>query len=222
MSDDDTATQAFEAVRAEVALLRRAVERLAAERADQVDYSPTLGVISKNLLATGRRVDTLSQSPLLSLTPAAVGAQVEAIAANARQSEHKAVAAARSGLDEAARALAARVASARTHDAQGYWLIATAAAGLVAGMLAFVLITGPIARTVPASWQWPEKVAANAMALPMWDAGARMMMTASPEGWNGIALDYSLVEANRGTVAACRKAAARAGKPVRCGVKVAP
>ena len=47
----DPAAVAFEAMRSELALLRRAVEGLAVERgaADVPDYSETLGVISKTL-----------------------------------------------------------------------------------------------------------------------------------------------------------------------------
>src|SRR3546814_4031817 len=68
MTDDgeDQAAQAFESLRAEVSLMRRAVERLAAERAevpDVPDYSETLGVISRNLSATAQRVDALVKSP---------------------------------------------------------------------------------------------------------------------------------------------------------------
>ena len=48
--DGDAAAEAFEAVRGEVALLRRAVERLAAERAElpaPKDYDETLGRIAQ-------------------------------------------------------------------------------------------------------------------------------------------------------------------------------
>src|SRR3546814_6417993 len=85
---EDQAAQAFESLRAEVSLMRRAVERLAAERAevpDVPDYSETLGVISRNLSATAQRVDALVKSPALSLTPEETGRQIDAASFKARR-----------------------------------------------------------------------------------------------------------------------------------------
>jgi hypothetical protein len=41
-----SAARAFEDLRSEVSLLRRAIEGLAAERRDQPDYAPTLEVLA--------------------------------------------------------------------------------------------------------------------------------------------------------------------------------
>lgn len=191
-------------------------------RADQVDYSPTLGQISQNLLAATQRVDAMAKSPLLSLTPAAVGAQVEKIAANARHSERQAMAAAQSGFDEAARVLTMRVGSALTRDEQSVWLAGSAAAGLIAGILLWMLMTGPIARAMPASWQWPEGIAAGAMGMPMWDAGLRLMAAAEPDRYARVVGEDHLIQANAEVVAACRKTAAKTRKAVRCRVKIEP
>ena len=82
MSDeqtDDPAARAFEDLRAELSLLRRAVERLTAERTelpDAPDYSETLGVISRNLSGTAQKVDALVRSPALSLTPETLNRQI--------------------------------------------------------------------------------------------------------------------------------------------------
>lgn len=43
---EDEAARAFEDLRAEVSLLRRAVERLAAEPSDTPDYAETLGIMA--------------------------------------------------------------------------------------------------------------------------------------------------------------------------------
>ena len=61
MADDEgpsEAAQAFQELRAEVTLMRRAVERLTAERMEvpePPDYSETLGVIANNITATAQR-----------------------------------------------------------------------------------------------------------------------------------------------------------------------
>ena len=108
MTDDDgedQAAQAFENLRAEVSLMRRAVERLAAERgemADAPDYSETLGVISRNLSATAQRVDALVKSPALSLTPDEITQQIGAAGYMVRREDQRLFAAARQSLEEMA------------------------------------------------------------------------------------------------------------------------
>src|SRR3546814_2199489 len=85
--------------------MRRAVERLAAERAevpDVPDYSETLGVISRNLSATAQRVDALVKSPALSLTPEETGRQIDAASFKARREDHRLFLAAKQGMDEVA------------------------------------------------------------------------------------------------------------------------
>ena len=68
MADDDgedEAARAFEGLRAEVSLMRRAVERLSAERADDShapDYSETLGVIAANITATAQGFATTTNT----------------------------------------------------------------------------------------------------------------------------------------------------------------
>jgi hypothetical protein len=62
--DDADAVRAFEALRAEVAALRRAVE----ER-DAPDDSRTPGAMGKVLTAIGSRLDRMEAHPALRLTP---------------------------------------------------------------------------------------------------------------------------------------------------------
>jgi hypothetical protein len=65
--DADPATLAFEALREEVALVRRAVAGLAAERAsiDFPDYSETLGQIMRASSAIRQSVKALAEMPAL-------------------------------------------------------------------------------------------------------------------------------------------------------------
>jgi len=44
--DESSAVQAFEGLRREISLLRRAIEGLAAEKRDQPDYGPTLEALA--------------------------------------------------------------------------------------------------------------------------------------------------------------------------------
>ncbi|MFN3727350.1 MAG: hypothetical protein ACK4SZ_13725 [Allosphingosinicella sp.] len=80
-----SAARAFEDLRGEVSLLRRAIEGLTAERRDQPDYGPTLEALAASndeLRAWARKV---SERPALQLTPQQIGEQIEAAASRFRR-----------------------------------------------------------------------------------------------------------------------------------------
>ena len=225
MTDDseDQAAQAFETLRAEVSLMRRAVERLAAERAevpDVPDYSETLGVISRNLSATAQRVDALVKSPALSLTPEETGRQIDAASFTARREDHRLFLAAKQGMDEVAARLGRHLQSDIAAGEQRRRLGYAGLIGLVAGMALWAILPGELARAMPESWHWPERMAARTLGLPMWDGGQRLMAVASPDAWRGITGAATLARDNRDAIGACRTAAARAKKAVRCTIEV--
>src|SRR3954454_16804747 len=70
----DDATRAFEGLRAEVMVLRRAVEALgpALKENRAPDYSLTLGQIAKTQAAIGAHLEAMEAHPALKLTPAAI------------------------------------------------------------------------------------------------------------------------------------------------------
>ena len=220
---EDQAAQAFETLRAEVSLMRRAVERLAAERAevpDVPDYSETLGVISRNLSATAQQVDALVKSPALSLTPEETGRQIDAASFTARREDHRLFLAAKQGMDEVAARLGRHLQSDIAAGEQRRRLGYAGLIGLVAGMAVWAILPGGLARAMPESWHWPERMAARTLGLPMWDGGQRLMAVASPDAWRGITGAATLARDNRDAIGACRTAAARAKKSVRCTIEV--
>ena len=81
----DDATRAFDDLRAEVAVLRRAVEALgpALKENRSPDYSLSLGHIAKTQAAIGTRLEAIEGHPALRMTPAAFGEQVERAVTNA-------------------------------------------------------------------------------------------------------------------------------------------
>ena len=227
MADEDDgdgeAAQAFENLRAEVSLMRRAVERLAAERAevpDVPDYSETLGVISRNLSATAQRVDALVKSPALSLTPEETGRQIDAASFTGRREDHRLFLAAKQGMDEVAARLGRHLQSDIAAGEQRRRLGYAGLIGLVAGMALWAILPGGLARAMPESWHWPERMAARTLGLPMWDGGQRLMAVASPDAWRGITGAATLARDNRDAIGACRTAAARVKKAVRCTIDV--
>jgi len=219
---EDEAARAFESLRAEVSLMRRAIERLAAERAEDghaPDYSETLGVISQNLSATAQRVDALVKSPALSLTPEETSRQIGAASFDARREDHRLFVAARQGLDEVAARLGRQLHSHTEAGEQRRRLWQVAVAGLAAGMVLWVIISGPIARALPPGWLVPERMAARSLRMPMWEGGQRLMRAGDAQAFAGVLAGNRLETANRETLVACRKQAAKAGKPVRCTIE---
>ncbi|MEW6020204.1 MAG: DUF6118 family protein, partial [Pseudomonadota bacterium] len=74
LQPSDPASEAFEWLRLEVALLRRAVEGLAAERDQPApDYSPTLAALKKSLSEVQATLEALGERPALVLGPEHLG-----------------------------------------------------------------------------------------------------------------------------------------------------
>lgn len=220
---DDLAARAFDDLRAEVSLMRRAVERLAAERAElpeAVDYSETLGVISRNLSATAQRVDALVKSPALSLTPEETSRQIDAASFTARREDHRLFLAARQGLEEVVTRIDRRL---QSHDLAGEQrrrVRRVGLAGFALGMAAWASLAGGLARAMPTSWSLPERMAARTLRMPMWEAGQRLMRAGDARAFAGVLAGNRLAVANRDALAACRRQAARANKAVRCAIEI--
>jgi hypothetical protein len=228
--------EAFDRLRAviegqdrELALLRRAVEGLAAERAhiDVPDYSETLGRMQQGVDATADRIavinDVIARSPALAITPEQMAQRIAA-AGNAARREDQAVLAKAS--EDKARIMAelrAIVGSAWTRADQKNQQVWFGLGGAAIGILAWAILPGLVAREIaPASWQWPERMAARTLDLPRWEAGQRMMQSAAPEAFANIAAGDRIVTANREVLKACRKRANKVREKVRCTVSVAP
>lgn len=219
----DDPVAAFERLRGEVSLLRHAVEGLtvARENIEIPDYEPTLERTEKILVALAQRIDPIAKSPLLSMTPDSMASQIATAATAARREDARLVAEARAGLDQAAREIGNRLASARRGDEQNRWLYIAGVGGAVLGLFLYALLAGPIARASPDSWRWPERMATRVLNEPgQWEAGQRLMQAAAPESWGGIVSGNKIVTANKDTLEGCQRAAAKARKAVRCMIDV--
>lgn len=214
----DAAAEAFEGVRGELALLRRAIEGIAArdDRPEPPDYSETLAQITKLATGTYQRAELLRKAG----EEEAVARQVAARIAGAVVEDRQAVKTAAGELRDATRALRGVAASARRGDEQNRWLVCAAIGGIVVGMIVWAVFAGIVARSVPAGWQWPERMAARTLDMPMWEGGQSMMRTAAPDAFANIAAGDRIVTANRVVLEACRKRANKTREPVRCTLNV--
>src|SRR3546814_11437547 len=93
------------------------------------------------------------------MTPGSMANEIVTAASGARREDARLVAEARAGLDQAAREIGNRLASARRGDKQNRWLYIFGGGGLVLGLLLYAVLAGPIARIMPTSWPWPERMA---------------------------------------------------------------
>ena len=138
----DEAAAAFEDLRQEVALMRRAVAGLSAERAsiEVPDYSQTLGKMAAALNAILKANKELAEAPALRMNAQNWAEQIAAASRAARQADREALDHARSGFDEITRTLSASLVSARAADAQLMWVLGAAGTGLVVGVLIGVVV----------------------------------------------------------------------------------
>lgn len=217
MADDDEGlgddpAAAFEALRAEVARVRAALEGLPTTAPD---YSPTLATIAQSLAA-------IEAHPALQSTPEAFAYQVRQALEAAQQQGGRELASAVQRVGAAGGELERLAVRQRTGREQVRQVATMTAVGAVAGVIVWVCFSGPIARALPASWRAPERMAAATLRLGRWDAGARLMRSADPASWNGLAAASSLWRDNAGVLEECTNLAARTGKPQRCSVTVKP
>lgn len=135
VDSDASSAEAFEHLRMEVALLRRAVEAFVAERAGAPDYSPTLEALRREVQVTGQVVQAMGQSPALRTSMYSLNNQLDEMrklaASKARQEWSLAV----DQLQQAARGVEQIIGTARTQDAQSKGLIAAGVMGIVIGAM---------------------------------------------------------------------------------------
>lgn len=185
--DTSLAIHAFGELRAEISLLRRAVERLTDERTSQPDYAPSLEAIAKRLEDVCASVERLSVRPGLKLTPESMAREIAAAATASRERDREMLQNAAADMNGAASNLSAALAGARSAAEQNRELRHNRVAFAVAGMVAFAILPGAIARSLPVSWAVPERIAARMLGTDMWQAGQQMMTKADPERWEQIA-----------------------------------
>jgi len=212
----DSAALAFARLQGEIALMRRAVEQLATEKANIhiPDYSTTLGEMAKRLIAIDRH-------PAMQMTPEDLATRMQAASTQARRDDHVALADAQKKHVEAIRtlrALAGDVASFNEQQRRLKWAVGS---GLLAGVLLWAVLPGFIARLVPTGWHWPERIAARTVREPtLWEAGTRIMRAGSPEAWQAIVDAADLRRDNREAIDACERDARKSAKSVRCTIRI--
>jgi hypothetical protein len=160
--------------------------------------------------------------PALQLTPEGFAYQVRQAREAAQQQSGRDLSTAIARVDGAAAELGRLAVQQRAGGEQNRWLAIAAGTGAVFGVVVWVSFSGPIARVLPAGWNVPERMAAATLRLDRWNAGVRLMQSASPRAWRQIVEASQLDETSRQALAACRATAAKTRKMQRCAVIVKP
>ena len=185
------------------------------------DYGTTLTDMAKRLGAISRGINTIADHPAMQLTPDCLGARIEAVAESSRRSDHDRIKQAQTDMDHATRDLRSLTAKARTAGEQRQQLFQVAGGCVLAGIFLWSFLPGTIARTMPESWHWPERIATRMVGAPsIWDAGARMMQAGDPQAWNALLHAADIQRDNREAIEACKKSATTSQQPVRCTVRI--
>lgn len=161
--ESDSAAEAFARLEGQTALMRRAVEHLALERADIVipDYGRTLEEMARRLGVIARSLENIADHPALQLTPESLGARIAAAAEAARRADHDRIRQVQRDLNQATQDMRSVTTRARTAADQRRRLFQAAGGGLLAGILLWSFLPGAIARAMPESWHWTECMAAR-------------------------------------------------------------
>lgn len=171
--------RALEDLRAEISLIRHAVEGLTAARERIPDYTPTLGEMSEGLKVLQNALDRIEQRPAFALTPAGLTAEIVKAAGAARAEESRKLDEAREVLSRSIGRIDGIVQRGQAVEGQQRRLMWSCAGSAVAAMLLWSFLPGAVARTLPASWHVPEWMAARTIGADMTTSAERLLEAAS-------------------------------------------
>lgn len=221
-TNPDPATEAFTRLEREMALMRRAVEHLASERADIVipDYSKTLVAMTGNLASLDRSLKAMEEMPAFQITPEDMGKRIEQTARSARSDYEAAIQQWRTAAFGLERGVSEALGSALKHEAQvrRERQFFGAGAALAAVLMAF--LPGIVARELPSSWQLPERMARRIVGQPsIIDAGVHLIKSADPQLWAAIEEAAALSDANPEAIKRCKNLARKSRRAVNCQIR---
>jgi len=208
--------QAFEDLRAEVSVMRRAVEALpgAWEENRPPDYSPDLGQLTKGLAVVAAQLDAINKHPTLTMTPEQHRQAIAQAGNDLMREAAQKLDRATQDAERERRQFAGLIGTARRRGEQRTWLIYVGIAAFVLGLLVSPLVAGVL------PFGLDGRVAAFIMKADRWRAGEALMQAANPDGWNGAVNAWTLVRANQKEISTCSKTATKSKRDVRCTITV--
>jgi hypothetical protein len=182
--EDDDAARAFEALREEVAALRRGVElvyrqgqQAAAAVPGAPDYSPTLGKMEQALQVIAERLEAVERQPALTLTPASFRTEIDAVARVAADTVSLPFVDAVHRMQSVTRDLTELGGRVRERREQRMWVLTAGALGLIVGVGLWYVAGGLLPQS---AGDW---IAASLIGGSKWQAGETLMQESSPASW---------------------------------------
>ena len=213
--DESAAARAFADLRAEVTVMRKAVETLPTliEEFSAPDYAPSFGSIAKALTSVEARLAGIEGHPALTMTPEAHGRAMARIVAASTDEATRALRDETGAVQRERQSLAMIVGDARTQEQQRKMQRWFGAGGLAIGLVLF-----PLLAAVAPGGSFLAALATG--RFDRWQAGAGLMAAADPAGSRGLAIASRLMNANSEALQACSDAAKKAGKEQKCTITV--
>lgn len=213
--DQDEAARAFNDLRAEINVQRRAIEALfdQLESSRAPDYAPTLGVISERIGEVEERLASYEEHPALKLTPEQHGRAVANAGAELLRNAAQAFDREARETERERHQLARMIGTVRDRHQQRRVLAWAVAASLAAGLVLFPLV----AAFAPGGSYLAALSTGN---TDRWNAGSDLMYAADPEGARNLVYTSVMLQENADAIQACRDAARQAGKAQKCEVSV--
>jgi hypothetical protein len=206
-----------------MAVMARALEHIAIEKQSfkLPDYGPTLAKMNGYLATLAGQTRTIMDAPAMQLTPEGMAARIDEAAEAARETDRATIKKSQDLHHQAHADQMRAVGAIRTKHEQRWHMFYCGGGAALAVSLLWLIYPGWAASIGPQSWLWPEGVARRTLGeASLWDAGIRLMRAGNPDGWQAIVDAADLARENRDTIATCEKAAAKAGKPVRCTIRI--
>ncbi len=210
-------------VRGELALLRRAVERLASDSGAQpLDYSPTLGKITRSISELAEAVKVIGDAPAIAMSQEQMIRPLMSAGLDIRAQARTDLEAGLRNLLRITDMLIGLYRSAVTRRQQVRHLIYATGFGALLGLSLWMSIVPPMARALPKGWGAPESLALAVLNLPTWDAGMQLLARADRPRLEQMTLGGRIVEANGTAVGKCWRQWREKRRPSPCYVALAP
>lgn len=217
-NDDDagSAARAFEDLRAEMSVLRRAVEALPAAWTENQppDYTPDLARLNKGLANVTTSLTAIEKHPALRLTPQQHQADVAAVGDMLMREAAQKLDRATQDTDRERRQLAGMIGTVREKRRQLFMLIGIPLLVFVVTLVGSPVLLGDL------PFGLNTRAAAVTMETDRWDAGWALMDAADPARWEKAEAGFDLVTDNQAALTACWTAANTEGKDQRCLISV--
>jgi len=221
--ESDPATEAFARLEGEMAMVRHTVQNMARERADIFipDYTATLGQMADQLAQVSKTLTAIGSMPAIELTPEDIAVQIKRASLDMLRDSSDLFRHGRKDLDLATGRLAAIVGRVRAEDEQKRQTWRFAGVGLAAGILLWSILPGTIARAMPESWHWPERMARKAVGEPtIVEAGIQLIRSQNPEAWEELAEAQSVLSENQEVIERCKERARVAERSTSCSIQI--